>query len=68
MEEEEEVQNDYELMTKFEEPKKGGLMKAGNEDQTNTDMKLSLCRNAGEGSSRIGKRKISWQDPVALRV
>lgn len=65
--EEEEVQNNYELMTKFEEPKKAGLMKAGNEDQT-TDMKLSLCRNAGEGSSRIGKRKISWQDPVALSV
>lgn len=62
--EEEEVQNNYELM---EPIKKGGLLKAGNEDQT-TDMKLSLCRNAGEGSSRMGKRKISWQDPVALRV
>ncbi|XP_051150594.1 uncharacterized protein LOC127265003 [Andrographis paniculata] len=33
-----------------------------------TDLKLSICRNSGEGSSRVGKRKISWQDPVALRV
>lgn len=33
------------------------------------DLKLSLCRNVGDGSTnRSGKRKISWQDPVALRV
>ncbi|CAI8611360.1 unnamed protein product [Vicia faba] len=38
-----------------------------NEEQHN-DIKLSVCRNLGEGSSRVGKRKITWQDQVALRV
>ncbi|KAL1819731.1 hypothetical protein ACET3Z_014600 [Daucus carota] len=33
-----------------------------------SDLHLSLCRNAGDSSSRVVKRKISWQDPVALRV
>ncbi|KAI3711748.1 hypothetical protein L1987_70291 [Smallanthus sonchifolius] len=33
------------------------------------DLMLSICRNVGDGSAnRSGKRKISWQDPVALRV
>ncbi|XP_073067026.1 uncharacterized protein [Primulina eburnea] len=49
----------------FEEAKKSLIR--GNEEQQ-TDLKLSICRNAGEGSSRTGKRKISWKDPVALRV
>ncbi|KAL6523423.1 hypothetical protein OROGR_017026 [Orobanche gracilis] len=38
------------------------------EHQAQNDLKLAVCRNSGEGSSRVGKRKISWQDPVALRV
>ncbi|GER46974.1 homeobox-leucine zipper protein family [Striga asiatica] len=50
----------------FEESKKS-LMRGLNDEQQN-DMKLAFCRNSGEGSSRVGKRKISWQDPVALRV
>ncbi|KAL8149626.1 uncharacterized protein LOC141708852 [Apium graveolens] len=33
-----------------------------------SDLKLSLCRNVGDSSNRVVKRKISWQDPVALRV
>lgn len=33
-----------------------------------SDLKLSLCRNVGDNSNRVVKRKISWQDPVALRV
>ncbi|KAL1810829.1 hypothetical protein ACET3Z_020894 [Daucus carota] len=33
-----------------------------------SELKLSLCRNVGHGSNRAVKRKISWQDPVALRV
>ncbi|XP_057767206.1 uncharacterized protein LOC130987625 [Salvia miltiorrhiza] len=37
-------------------------------DEVQNDLMLSICRNAGEGPSRVGKRKISWQDPVALRV
>ncbi|KAJ9557831.1 hypothetical protein OSB04_012445 [Centaurea solstitialis] len=43
----------------FEDPRK----------EQHNDLKLSMCRNVGDGStSRSGKRKISWQDPVALRV
>ncbi|KAI3444032.1 hypothetical protein Pfo_000697 [Paulownia fortunei] len=51
---------------KFGEVKKS-LIRGINDEQQN-DLKLSICRNAGEGPSRVGKRKISWQDPVALRV
>ncbi|KAD6794976.1 hypothetical protein E3N88_05872 [Mikania micrantha] len=48
-----------ELQESFEDQRK---------EQQN-DLKLSICRNAGDGSTnRSGKRKISWQDPVALRV
>ncbi|XP_022861608.1 uncharacterized protein LOC111381985 isoform X1 [Olea europaea var. sylvestris] len=49
--------------SKFEEAKMG-LIRAVEDDQN--DLKLSLCRNAGEGSSLVGKRKLSWQDSVAL--
>lgn len=38
------------------------------QDEGQNEMMLSVCRNAGQGQSRVGKRKISWQDPVALRV
>ncbi|KAL3840664.1 hypothetical protein ACJIZ3_025255 [Penstemon smallii] len=51
---------------KFEEAKKS-MIRGLNDEQQN-DLNLSICRNSGEGSSRVGKRKISWQDPVALRV
>ncbi|XP_062159594.1 uncharacterized protein LOC133866945 [Alnus glutinosa] len=63
--EEEELQADCEL-SKTEEPKKS-LLRGGSDEQHN-DMKLSICRNIGNGPSRAGKRKISWQDQVALRV
>ncbi|CAA7407308.1 unnamed protein product [Spirodela intermedia] len=32
------------------------------------DLKLLICRDTGSGTSRTGKRKISWQDQVALNV
>ncbi|KAK1417156.1 hypothetical protein QVD17_26279 [Tagetes erecta] len=48
-----------ELQESFEDQKK----------EVQNDLKLSICRNVGDGSTnRSGKRKISWQDPVALRV
>ncbi|KAG6410507.1 hypothetical protein SASPL_128568 [Salvia splendens] len=56
--------NDEEV--KYEESRRS-LMRHPN-DEVQNDLMLSICRNAGEGSSRVGKRKISWQDPVALRV
>ncbi|KAM0017887.1 hypothetical protein Hdeb2414_s0027g00693031 [Helianthus debilis subsp. tardiflorus] len=48
-----------ELQESFEDQRK---------EQQN-DLKLSICRNVGDGSTNLsGKRKISWQDLVALRV
>ncbi|KAG6625593.1 uncharacterized protein LOC122299511 [Carya illinoinensis] len=49
------------------EPSRKSLLRGGSDEQHN-DMKLSICRNIGNGSNRAGKRKISWQDQVALRV
>ncbi|KAE8126061.1 hypothetical protein FH972_020811 [Carpinus fangiana] len=63
--EEEELQADCEP-SKTDEPKRS-LLRGGSDEQLN-DMKLSICRNIGNGPSRAGKRKISWQDQVALRV
>lgn len=63
--EEEELQADCNL-SKMDEPKKS-LLRGGSDEQLN-DMKLSICRNIGNGPNRAGKRKISWQDQVALRV
>lgn len=37
-------------------------------DAPGGDLKLSVCRDVGSGTSRAGKRKISWQDQVALKV
>ncbi|KAL9681021.1 hypothetical protein QQ045_012802 [Rhodiola kirilowii] len=51
--------------TKIEE---SAYFKGLTEEELN-DMKLSACRNIGNSvTSRTGKRKISWQDQVALRV
>ncbi|PIN08229.1 hypothetical protein CDL12_19186 [Handroanthus impetiginosus] len=62
---EEDFQSNAEAL-KFEEVKKSSMRGPTNEAQN--ELKLSIFRNAGEGPSRVGKRKISWQDPVALRV
>ncbi|XP_059637723.1 uncharacterized protein LOC132279710 [Cornus florida] len=64
-EEEEEFHETYKP-PRIEEPK-SCVIKVGNDEQHN-DLKLSICRNVGNGSNRAGKRKISWQDQVALRV
>ncbi|KAJ8527077.1 hypothetical protein K7X08_029554 [Anisodus acutangulus] len=61
----EEPQANFEPLN-FEEPKRG-LIQNMNDDQ-HRDLKLSICRNVGEGTSRVEKRKILWEDPVALRV
>lgn len=63
--EEEELQGNNEPMW-IEEAKKS-TQRVVNEEQHN-DIKISICRNIGDGSNRTGKRKISWQDQVALRV
>jgi hypothetical protein len=63
--EEEELEGNNQPMW-IEEQKKSA-QRVVNEEQHN-DIKLSVCRNIGEGSSRAGKRKITWQDQVALKV
>ncbi|XP_031481111.1 uncharacterized protein LOC116251152 isoform X1 [Nymphaea colorata] len=69
VEEEGEPQVPWEPLNK---KSKAGVFMA---DQLANDLKLSICRgivsgigNGNEGTERTGKRKISWQDQVALRV
>ncbi|CAA2975244.1 Hypothetical predicted protein [Olea europaea subsp. europaea] len=61
----EDLQSKYEPL-KLDDARKG-LVRGLHDEQLN-DLTLSVCRNAGEGTTRVGKRKISWQDPVALSV
>uniref|UniRef100_A0A1J3HPV5 Uncharacterized protein n=1 Tax=Noccaea caerulescens TaxID=107243 RepID=A0A1J3HPV5_NOCCA len=64
-EETEAMNNDHERI-RVEESSSCKRMSSGIEMQQQKEMKLSSCRNGGNGSN---KRKISWQDPVsALRV
>ena len=64
--EEEELQGNSEAM-RIEEPKRSTQRVAT--DEQHSDIKLSAaCRSVGDGSNRAGKRNISWQDQVALRV
>ncbi|KAK6236944.1 hypothetical protein QQP08_027374 [Theobroma cacao] len=63
--EEEELQASDNSM-RIEEFKKSS-MRIGADEQHN-DIKISACRNTGNGPNRVAKRKITWQDPVALRV
>ncbi|KAK8654878.1 hypothetical protein V6N13_107474 [Hibiscus sabdariffa] len=51
---------------RIEEFKKSSIRIAN--DEQHHDIKISACRNTGNGPNRVGKRKISWQDQVALRV
>ncbi|XP_019453638.1 PREDICTED: uncharacterized protein LOC109355124 isoform X2 [Lupinus angustifolius] len=62
--EEEELLSNTEA-TRIEEPKRNTRVAS---DEQHNDIKLLVCRNIGDGSNRTGKRKISWQDQVALRV
>ncbi|KAL8493055.1 hypothetical protein ACS0TY_024316 [Phlomoides rotata] len=59
---------DYVDAIKYEEATNSFIKSVNISEEQQSDLKLSICRNAGESSSRPGKRKISWQDPVALRV
>ncbi|KAJ0261494.1 hypothetical protein HA466_0046040 [Hirschfeldia incana] len=57
-EEETEAANNREERMRVEESKRMSIMEM---QQQKNEMKLSSCRNGGNGSN---KRKISWQDPV----
>ncbi|XP_009408028.2 uncharacterized protein LOC103990563 [Musa acuminata AAA Group] len=37
-------------------------------DDVANDLKPLICRDVGRGSNRVVKRKITWQDQVALKV
>lgn len=63
--EEEELLVDFEPM-KGDEPRRSS--QRGASDEQHGDIKLLACRNIGNGSIRTGKKKISWQDQVELRV
>ncbi|KAJ4907824.1 Uncharacterized protein Rs2_11482 [Raphanus sativus] len=64
-EEETEAANNSEERMIVEDNKRMSIIEM-QQQQKKKDMKLSSCRNGGNGSN---KRKISWQDPVeALRV
>ncbi|MBA0575160.1 hypothetical protein Golob_027749 [Gossypium lobatum] len=63
--EEEELQANNNSMG-VEELKRSSL-RIGSDEQHN-DIKLSACWNTGNGPNRVGKRKITWQDQVALKV
>ncbi|KAK8660730.1 hypothetical protein V6N13_051643 [Hibiscus sabdariffa] len=63
--EEEELQA-MENSMRIEGFKKSSIRIASGEQHN--DVKISACRNTGNGPNRVGKRKISWQDQVALRV
>ncbi|PKI52361.1 hypothetical protein CRG98_027287 [Punica granatum] len=61
---EEELQNNTEFVG-MEEARRSSIL-GGSEEQLNS-VKLPGCRTVGNGS-KAGKRKITWQDQVALRV
>ncbi|GLU01339.1 hypothetical protein SLE2022_186510 [Rubroshorea leprosula] len=63
--EEEELQTNNDSL-RIEEHKKNSI--GSGSDELHNDVKLSICRSTGNGASRVGKRKITWQDQLALRV
>ncbi|XP_038889534.1 uncharacterized protein LOC120079432 [Benincasa hispida] len=65
--EEEELQAGFEPLRMEDESK--NMFSRSEHDAKNSDLVLSsMCRNDGNGSNGAGKRKISWQDQVALRA
>lgn len=62
---EEELQNNAESLG-IVEARRGSCLDAS-EEQLNR-VKLPGCRNVGNGLNKATKRKITWQDQVALRV
>ncbi|XP_047341562.1 uncharacterized protein LOC124945216 [Impatiens glandulifera] len=68
--EELEFQDEEEEPMRIEEMKRSVAMTREGADEHAGELKLAMCRNMGNGNHRTtgGKRKISWQDPVALKV
>ncbi|XP_026666422.2 uncharacterized protein LOC103722143 isoform X2 [Phoenix dactylifera] len=58
-----------EFQVQWEPLKVGKLNKCSTEgDLAANDLRLSICRDVGKGVNRAGKRKLTWQDHVALKV
>ncbi|XP_042507420.1 uncharacterized protein LOC122083619 [Macadamia integrifolia] len=53
---------------RMEKKLKNHLVPMGGGDEQTTDLNLPIFRDIGNGSSRGGKRKITWSDQVALRA
>lgn len=69
--EELEFQDEEEKPKRIEEMKRSVAMTREGTDEHGNELKLAMCRSMGNGNHRTsggGKRKISWQDPVALKV
>ncbi|OVA01339.1 hypothetical protein BVC80_1797g22 [Macleaya cordata] len=58
----------HEEPLRMEKKPKNYLIRRGDEQQQPSDVNLSVCREIVNGPNRSGKRKISWQDQVALKV
>ncbi|WOL19668.1 hypothetical protein Cni_G28470 [Canna indica] len=50
------------------EPPRADTLKRCSINGGQNEQKLTICRDVGNNSNRVGKRKIRWQDPVALKV
>ncbi|XP_022946544.1 uncharacterized protein LOC111450577 [Cucurbita moschata] len=67
--EEEELQAGFEPLRTADDDELKNICSRSEVDAKNSDLMVSsMCRNVGNGSNRAGKRKISWQDRVALRA
>ncbi|URE15580.1 Leucine aminopeptidase 2 [Musa troglodytarum] len=59
---------EMELQLKQDILKMGKLKRCSMNGGGSNDFKLAMCRDVGNNSNRVSKRKISWQDQVALEV
>ncbi|CAL9150210.1 uncharacterized protein LOC135617587 [Musa acuminata AAA Group] len=59
---------EMELQLKQDILKMGKLKRCSMNGGGSNDLKLAMCRDVGNNSNRVSKRKISWQDQVALEV
>ncbi|RWV83494.1 hypothetical protein GW17_00054890 [Ensete ventricosum] len=59
---------EMEFQSKQDTLKMGKLKRCSMNGGGSNDFKLAMCRDVGNNSNRVSKRKISWQDQVALEA
>ncbi|PKA57607.1 hypothetical protein AXF42_Ash018582 [Apostasia shenzhenica] len=62
------LNQDMDEVERFEEEWNPLKMFSREDDLLVNDAKISICREFGSGLSGVGKRKVTWQDQLALRV